>query len=319
MPQRVCSAREVFPISLLSLAVRLVKGALSRRHTVTVQLTDTVEATIYDRPGEWMTDAQLSTLREEVRAVARSAVAGELDYGVFRADRAPYENRLLVVGRHKLHGEAVGFNAMPQLDVPLGRKRVRVLHLGLLVIHKRYQRQGLQGLLYGLGAFSALHRIRDRPVWMSNVTEVPAVFGAVADNFVDVYPSYKRAGPPPELHQRIARGIMERHRHEFGVGKDAGFDEARFVIEGSYTGGSDALKKTFADAPKYRLEEVNDFCARQLDYGRGDDFLQVGQLDLSVISNWLSRRIPEGFRPQATRQMKLWRYPSQGLQAGGPT
>ena len=49
-----------------------------------------------------------------------------------------------------------------------------------------------------LGAFSLLHRIPESPVWVSNVTEVPAVFGAVADHFVNVWPHYDKTEPAPE-------------------------------------------------------------------------------------------------------------------------
>lgn len=292
----------------------MVRGALSSRHIVPVRLTDEVEATIYDRPGEWMSDVELDRLRAEVRSVASAAIPGDLNYGVFLPDRKPYENRLIVIGRHLPTGDVVGFNAMPTLDLEVGGKSITVLHLGLLVIHPKYQRRGFQGLLYGLGAFSLLHRIPETPVWMSNVTEVPAVFGAVADYFLNVYPDYKKPGPAPEQHRAIANAIMANHRHEFGVGPEAAYDPERFVIMGSYTGGSDALKKTFDSAPKHRRAEANAFCQAQLDYGRGDDFLQIGQLDGTVILNWLTGRIPAAFRPQAARQMKLWRYPMQKAQ-----
>ncbi len=102
---------------------------------------------------------------------------------------------------------------------------------------------------------------------------------------------------------------MRDHCHEFGVAREAAFDAERFVIQGSYTGGSDALKKTFADAPKHRVSSANDFCAAELDYQRGDDFLQIAQLDGSVIANWLALRIPEDLRPQAARKMRAWSYP----------
>ena len=299
-------------MSLLGQMLRLVRGALNRHSQVRVQLTADIEATIYDQPGEWMSDEELAHLRGELKGVAQAAIPGDLNYGVFLESRKPYENRLVVVGRHLKRQEVVGFNAMPRLTVQLPDGPVQVLHLGLLVIHPDYQRQGLQGLLYGLGAFSSLHRIRTRPVWVSNVSEVPAVIGAVSDNFLDVYPSYARAGPPPPRHQAIALGIMGQHRHEFGVGPEAVFDAERFVIQGSYGGGSDSLKKTFASAPKYRDARCNDFCAAQLDYGRGDDFLQVCQIDAAVVTAYLTRRIPDALRPDAAHQMKLWTYPSQG-------
>ncbi|HVE86020.1 MAG TPA: hypothetical protein VND93_24355 [Myxococcales bacterium] len=277
-----------------------------------VQLTADVTATIYNRPGEWMSDVDLARLREEVRGVAQAAIPGDLTYGVFRPERRPYETRLIVIGRHETTGDVVGFNAMPRLDVEVRGKRVQVMHLGLLVIHPQYQRRGFQGLLYGLGAFSLYHRLRERPVWISNVTEVPAVFGAVADRFLDVYPHYAQPRPPPPVHLEIARQIMAHHRHEFGVGQEAGFDEQRFVIQGSYTGGSDALKKSFDSAPRHRKEAVNRFCQEQLDYSRGDDFLQLGQFDTTVMTNWIQSRLPAPLRPHAARTMKLWTYPKAG-------
>ncbi len=293
-----------------------MRGALSREHVVEVALTHEVTATIYDKPGLWMSDAALGRLRDELTGVARAAIPGDLTYGVFKPERRPYENRLIVVGRHLARGEAVGFNAMPELSVEIDQGPVRVLHLGLLVIHPRYQRQGFQGLLYGLGAFSALHRIPERPVWISNVTEVPAVFGAVSDHFLDVYPSYHAPGPPPAAHRALALAIMRDHSHEFGVGKDAAFDADRFVIQGSYTGGSDALKKTFEVAPKHRVEAANEYCRAHLDYGRGDDFLQIARIDGTVFTRWLAERIPEDLRPQAARKMKLWTYPARARREG---
>jgi hypothetical protein len=82
---------------------------------------------------------------------------------------------------------------------------------------------------------------------------------------------------------------MRHHRDAFGVGADASFDEERFVIRNAYTGGSNDLKKSFDDAAKHRVEAYNALCRRELDYERGDDFLQVGQYDLGVVRRYLRR------------------------------
>ena len=66
----------------------------------------------------------------------------------------------------------------------------------------------------------------------------------------------------------------------------------RFVITDAYTGGSDNLKKTFDAAPKHRKAEYNDFCAAELDYARGDDLLQIGQLDLNAAQRYLVESVP---------------------------
>ena len=98
-------------------------------------------------------------------------------------------------------------------------------------------------------------------------------------------------------HLQLARGIMRHHRSVFGVGDEAGFDEQRFVITNAYTGGSDALKKTSEAAPKHRDEQYNAFCTRELDYGRGDDLLQLGRIDLSGARRYLQREVPAGSLP----------------------
>lgn len=297
-------------IKTLSQAIRILRGVLAREREVRVRLSDEIEATIYDRPGLWMNDGELGRLQDEIGAVARAAVPGDLRYGVLLRERLPFENRLIVVGRHLPSGDVVGFNALPWLAVSVGGRTVTVMHMGLLIIHPRYQRRGLQGLLYGVGAFNAYHRTKQRPLWISNVTEVPAVFGAVCDQLRDAHPHYGHDRPPPPEYRALAAAIVADHRHEFGVGPEAGFDRERFVITGSYTGGSDALKKRFADAPRYRVDACNDFCGGRLDYARGDDFLQIGMMDATVITNWLTRRIPSDLRPALARQMKLWEYPA---------
>jgi hypothetical protein len=135
-----------------------------------------------------------------------------------------------------------------------------------------------------------------RPKWISNVTQVPAVFGMVCETFSDVFPA-----PTPTrqsfAHLQLARGIMRDHRHVFGVGDEAGFDEGRFVISNAYTGGSDALKKTFEAASKHRDEQYNAFCVRELDYARGDDVLQIGRIDLAGARRYVTREVPTGSLP----------------------
>jgi hypothetical protein len=154
--------------------------------------------------------------------------------------------------------------------------------------------RNLSFLLYGLTCFLVVLRRQFRPVWVSNVTQVPAVVGMVTTMFSDVWPAPPGKGAPRRTlaHLILARQIMAAHRHVFGVGPEAGFDEARFVITDAYTGGSDDLKKTLADAPRHRDEAYNAFCAGALDYDRGDDVLQLGRMDLPAVRRYLAREVP---------------------------
>jgi hypothetical protein len=157
--------------------------------------------------------------------------------------------------------------------------------------------QGLSWVLYGLTALVLFARDGLRPKWISNVTQVPAVAGMVGDTFSDVYPSPQPGSRQSFAHLQLGRGIMARHRAVFGVDVEAGFDEVRFVITDAYTGGSDALKKSFEVAPKHRNTIYNTFCERELDYIRGDDVLQIGRIDLAGARRYLTSEVPSGSLP----------------------
>ena len=183
------------------------------------------------------------------------------------------------------------------MPVELDGQPTEVTHLGLVMVDPEVQGQGLSWVLYGLTTLVLFIRGGLRPIWISNVTQVPAVCGMVCQTFSDVFPSPQANSRASFAHLQLARGIMRRHRAVFGVGAEAGFDEARFVISDAYTGGSDALKKSFDVAPKHRDEQYNAFCARELDYARGDDLLQIGRIDLAAARRYLMSEVPSGSLP----------------------
>jgi hypothetical protein len=82
---------------------------------------------------------------------------------------------------------------------------------------------------------------------------------------------------------------MARHRHVFGVGEDATYDETGGIIRNAYTGGSDNLKKRFDDATKHRHDLHNEMSRALLDYDRGDDFLQLGRVTLGAARRYFTR------------------------------
>ena len=116
-----------------------------------------------------------------------------------------------------------------------------------------------------------------------------SVFGMVARQFDNVFPTARPSDRQRYDHLHLARQIMARHRFAFGVGSDAVFDERRGVILNAYTGGSDNLRKSFDEAPKHRDAQYNEICQRELDYERGDDFLQIGQFTIGVARRYFMR------------------------------
>ena len=247
---------------------------------------------IVERPGLWMDAEALGDLSGKLRTIAaRTLDAGSLTYGVFSGDKARMESVIITLVSRR-DGTPVAFNALAVMDLDTAPHPTEVLHLGLVMVDPDERSKNLSWVLYGLTCFLIFFRRQFRPVWVSNVTQVPAVVGMVSEMFSDVWPG-PNAGRRTLNHLLLAREIMATQRHVFGVGAEAGFIEDSFVITAAYTGGSDDLKKTWEQAPKHRDDRYNAFCAQALDYARGDDVLQLGQMDLVAMRSYLAREVPK--------------------------
>jgi hypothetical protein len=247
---------------------------------------------IVERPGRWMAPDAIAHLIADLQHVVRAATpAGSLDYGVVSGDRARLDDAIVTVVYDRA-GAPIAFNALTLLDCELRGRPVEVLHLGLVMVDPAHRAGGLSGVLYGLTAFLLFARRRLRPLWVSNVTQVPAVFGMVSESFDNVFPTADPATRQSYDHLHLARQVMARHRHVFGVGADAEHDETRAIIRNAYTGGSDNLKKPFDAATKHRNDAHNEACRLALDYDRGDDFLQLGQVTLGAARRFFTRSSP---------------------------
>jgi len=253
---------------------------------------------IVEAPGKSLPPAELEALVAQLRVVAAKTLPGEsLSYGIFSGEPERLACAIITLICEEDSGRPIAFNVLSVMKVELDGEPTEVTHLGLVMVDPDVRGQGLSWVLYGLTALVLFVRDGLRPKWISNVTQVPAVVGMVSDTFSDVFPSPLPGSRQSFAHLQLARGIMRDHRAVFGVGDDAGFDEQRFIITNAYTGGSDALKKTFEIAPKHRAEIYNAFCARELDYARGDDVLQLGRIDLAGARRYLLSEVPHGSLP----------------------
>ncbi len=253
---------------------------------------------IVESPGGSLPPAELNALRSQLRIIARNTLPEQsLAYGIFSGEPERLSHAIVTLISEEESGRPIAFNALSVMNVELDGQPTEVTHLGLVMVDPDVRGQGLSWVLYGLTALVLFARDGLRPKWISNVTQVPAVVGMVSDTFSDVFPSPLSTTRRSFSHLQLARGIMADHRAIFGVGEEAGFDEARFVITNAYTGGSDALKKTFEVASKHRDPIYNDFCARELDYARGDDVLQLGRIDLAGARRYLLSEVPHGSLP----------------------
>ena len=247
---------------------------------------------IAERPGLWMSDADLEAWARPCREIAQESLQGkELDYGVFKGSGPFWSEAIITLIEDRDTGQTLAFNVMRLLPVQLGGREEEVLHLGLTMVSPQARGQALTSSLYILTCVLYYFRRQCRPFWISSVSQVPAAVGLVGETFVDVFPGLDRSALPPARHLGLATQIMANHRSAFGVSADAAFREDRFVIEDAYRGGSDHLKKAFGDAPAHRLDAYNRLCSEELDYARGDDFLQIGRANAEAARRILRRRL----------------------------
>ncbi|MDB5530073.1 MAG: hypothetical protein JWR51_3176 [Devosia sp.] len=250
---------------------------------------------IIERPGLWMKPEALAELVGKLRQIASRTLADkDLEYGIFSGDKSRLESTFITLVTDSKSGAPIAFNALPVIPLELDGRPVELLHLGLVMVDPDQRSKGLSWVLYGLTCFLLFIRNQGRPIWISNVTQVPAVVGMVTETFSEVYPDPAGGGPRKFRHLVLARQIMRTHRYVFGVGAEAEFDEQQFIIRNAYTGGSDNLKKSFEVAQKHRKDVFNAFCQRHLDYNRGDDVIQIGKLDLPAARRYLTDMVPKG-------------------------
>ena len=290
-----------------------------------------LDVEIFECPGRWLDAAALAALVEDMRRVAAAGQKGKPVplYGALAGDRTDLAHRVITLIRRRDNGAPVAFSALCYLDLDVAGAPERLVHLGLAYVDGTERGRGLASVLYGLANFFLFLRNGLRPFWVSSVTQVPAVFGLVGEHYDCVFPSQRAGARQTFAHLLRARAIMRDHRAAFGVGEEAGFDEINQVISNSYTGGSDDLKKTFAETAQHRDDRVNEMCRRSLDYDRGDDFLQIGCWTVGTTLRFLRESAPRFFAARTLVQAAAlvfaslvvpvvrWLMPAEPLQVRG--
>jgi hypothetical protein len=251
-----------------------------------------VRVRVLERPAFILSLEEQEELRAALAAVVKKSIPKEsLDYGIFSKSSDAFERCVITIVYDVKDNRPIAFNALSWIRCSLRGKEEDLLHLGLVVVDPDVREAGLSWILYGLTTVLLIVRKKFTPIWVSNVTQVPAIIGKVSLSADMAYPTPDNIGNPPFLHSWLVRQIMQDNRHVFGVGADAELDPVNFIIKNAYTGGSDHLKK-FSEAQPHRNAAFNDFCEKYLDYDRGDDFIQIGQLNMKTSKEFIARTIP---------------------------
>jgi hypothetical protein len=170
--------------------LRLLTSLAGNRLDLTFTPSKEYIVAIVERPGQWMEPAKLDALIGDCRDIVGRCLNGQqLDYGLFDPSGVAWKRSVITLVRKRATGQAVAFNAMPLLDVVRAGRDENVLHLGLVMVDPAERSGGLSWILYGLTCFALFLRGGMAPLWITSVTQVPAVVGMVAELFDNVYPA----------------------------------------------------------------------------------------------------------------------------------
>ena len=143
---------------------------------------------IVESPGRSLSEAELEALVSQLRVVAgKTLPAGSLTYGIFSGEPGTAVAR----GRDAdLRGGDRTSDRIQRTVGDGGRTRRRADEVRIWPGHGRSRCAGA-GVVLGAvrpDHAGAVQRDGLRPKWISNVTQVPAVCGMVAETFSDVFP-----------------------------------------------------------------------------------------------------------------------------------
>ncbi|HWU45040.1 MAG TPA: hypothetical protein VN132_16420, partial [Bdellovibrio sp.] len=144
---------------------------------------------VLERPGLWMTPEQQTKLVEDLRAVVSTLHIGDLDYGILKGSKQALDNAVITLIYDGPTGKPFAFNALTIMNCTVRGQSQQVVHLGLVAVDPNNRAKGLSWILYGLTTFLLFIKNRFKPVWISNVTQVPAIIGMVSESFGTVYPN----------------------------------------------------------------------------------------------------------------------------------
>lgn len=237
-------------------------------------------------PRRRLSDAQSLELIEELRLVAATCFDPVPDYQALVPRPDALDGKLIALARDR-RGRLVGFMSAVLIRVEgLGE----VLHTGLTCVRPEARSAGLTHRLSRALLLSHLaHRGVFSTVWVSNVACVLSSLGNIALHFDDVYPSPFGGDRPAPAHLAVARAIDVRHRQDIAINSAARFDPDAFVFRGSVEGTG--FIKCEDDARfHHRDPTLNRFYTDRMDFGRGDEVLQVGKFSLLTFASYLAGR-----------------------------
>ncbi|MCG3173593.1 MAG: hypothetical protein GMKNLPBB_01792 [Myxococcota bacterium] len=247
----------------------------------------------YHRPGLSMSDAERGELVSGLREVAATCFDSIPEYQSLVGTREALSDKVITAA-FRPDGTMAGFCSALLMEVEgVGT----VLHLGLTCVHVNDRGTSLTHQLTSKLVIG--YMLRKRPVgrlWVTNVACVLSSLGNVALNFEDVYPSPFYFGRPTDAHLAIARTISRRYRKDIHISESAALDERNFVFRRSVE--NSVFQKDSGDRRYHHRNEIlNQYYQHILQFGEGDEIVQVGHVSSLSAVMYMARKLAGRKRP----------------------
>ncbi len=230
---------------------------------------------IIDRPLTWMSQDELAALQQRLRTVAAARFGYEPRYSYF-SDTRFFADKVIVICSDANGERDHCFCAMCHLGEHAGRAAI---HLGS--VFSASENKGYLNYLYTFGLiFVAFKNGLLKKIYVTSLTHTPKIFGIVSDGFENVFPDANPDKAPSATHLALRDRLIHHYiEKEWNLPEPVSCQD-NFVIPSlrRQADGEIMFPDTAETVPKYRSEQVNQRLLSLLDYQRGDEILQVGEL-----------------------------------------
>lgn len=235
----------------------------------------------YYNPGKIETEQTKVKLLHELKQVGETCFETLPHYQCFK----DLDSKIIVLVKDK-NQKPVAFASAILFET---EKYGEVLHMGLVCIHPDYRKSSIMINIYNVLSILTYESVfYGKKMWVTNCSCELSILKSVEKFYKDVTPSFKYDFKLSDFHKEIASEINNKYRDDLFISEDVHFNPDRAIFEGSV--GGTGFVKNFEEE---ELSKDDLFYYRNLNYQRGDEFLQVGYWDLELynrIKNTIFRR-----------------------------
>jgi hypothetical protein len=259
------------------------------------------ELSYFLEPGKWMDADGIARLKGSLDYVNRQS-GRNLDYAVFDPTHGTEETldffKRVNVCVISWQGEPVGFF----YNVILRTGSKPAIHAGLIMINRN---NGIDLLTVPYAYLVMLQYRRFGAYHYTSICSTPSIIGAFTSNYSNVWPSHRAnlIKPPSNEYRNVVKILFEEYIERYFSEEQVEVDTRRFIMRSPVK--EMGFETSFHKIPRHKELPVNVFCKHWLDYSRGEDLIQVGQVDwrfyLKGLAMTLFSRVQTGLNRSAVK------------------